>query len=95
MHLKFKSQIKTKLEFLQKENGEILKGKEAANLAKEVYEQVYKNEEIDLQCVEKLEHGKKFDKKTKDILNKIFTEKEIRNAIKKLQTKHLVLLELE
>ena len=47
MHLKFKTSIKSKLEYLQKENGEKMKGMDAANLAKEVYEEIYKDEMID------------------------------------------------
>eukprot|EP01091_Cochliopodium_minus_P010852 TRINITY_DN2972_c0_g2_i5.p2 TRINITY_DN2972_c0_g2~~TRINITY_DN2972_c0_g2_i5.p2 ORF type:complete len:269 (+),score=75.56 TRINITY_DN2972_c0_g2_i5:295-1101(+) len=43
MHLKFKTSIKSKLEYFQKEDGEKMKGMDAANLAKEVYEEIYKN----------------------------------------------------
>lgn len=81
-YLKLKTQVKSKLDHLTTEDGNQVSGKEAANHAKEVYEKVYQNEEIEMESISKLEHGEIFNKKIKDILNKKFTEKEIRNAIK-------------
>ena len=81
-YLKLKTQVKSKMKILTTEKGKQVSGKEAANHAKEVYEKVYQNDQIDFESISKLEQGTKFNKKVKDILNKKFTEKEIRNAIK-------------
>ena len=71
----------------KKENGEEFVGKDAANLAREVYEQVYRDDEIDMESVDKLYHGDTFGKETHKILNKRFTEKEIRESIRRTPNK--------
>ncbi len=81
-YLKLKTQVKSKLDHLTTEEDTKVSGKKAADHAKEVFEKVYQNDEIDLESVSQLSQGGKFNKKIKDILNKKFTEKEIRNAIK-------------
>ena len=74
--------MKTKLTFLEDDNKKKYEKKDAANLAKEMMQKIYTNEKISLDSIMKLKHGKPFDKKVKEELNKPFTVKEILNAIR-------------
>ena len=77
-----KTRIKSKTDFLANDKGEKFYGKDAANHAQEVFKKIVSDEPIDNRGFSKLKHGPKFDTETKQILNKKFTEKEIREAIK-------------
>ena len=77
-----KTQIKSKVDFLVNDKGEKFFGQDAAKHSQEVFKNIVKDEPIDLEKISNLSHGPKFDNQTKDILNKKFTVKEIREAIK-------------
>ena len=80
--IKKKSQVKTTLTHLEDEKKNIFEGVEAANLAKDMMQKVYTSEKIDIDSIEALEIGTKFDEKMKEELNEPFTVKEIREAIR-------------
>ena len=78
---KKKTRIKSKVEYLENDKGEKLYGRDAIKHAHEVFTKIVSNEESQEKYISKLSHGPKFDEETKNILNKKFTEIEIRNAI--------------
>lgn len=80
--IKKKSQVKTKLSYLEDDQKKTYEGKNAANLAKDMMQKVYTSEPIDPLSIEKLNHGNKFDKVMQEELNKPFKSEEIRNAIR-------------
>ena len=81
-YLRNKTKTNTKIEFLENDKGEKLYGSDAVKHAHEEFKKIVKNEPINPEMISKLKHGNKFDDESKTLLNKEFTEKEIRDSIK-------------